>query len=216
MSSGKGQLITIIGAGYFQPIADLLDRWPAQGKPTSNKVQSGYYENGYAASVALLLVAMFESYVSRLRYIQGVAIPTTTRGALDVVFTVYPLLRHKKALKDVYVLRDSLIHNHIWEIDYEWGVSPSMVLLSAAKHAASGDTKYLQRVNLNTHRTKALRLSVLPTRVDRTDVLKIFDTLWKTLLIFEATDRKQCYVSNERVRFRGKTKLFSELRDEIY
>jgi len=90
-----------------------------------------------------------------------------------------------------------------------------MVLRGAVKNAASGDKKYLQRVNLGTRRTKALRLNVIPTRVDRTDVLKVFDTIWKTLLVFEATDRFQCYVSHEHVRFRGKTRLFSELRTEI-
>ena len=90
-----------------------------------------------------------------------------------------------------------------------------MILRSATKNTAYGDKKYNARVNQVVHRTKALRLSVLPSRVDRTDVLKVFDTIWKTLLVFEATDRFQCYVSHENVEYRGNTRLFSELRDEI-
>ena len=215
VSRDKSRLVTVIGSGYFQPIADLLERWLARKRPTANKVQSGFYESGYAASAALLLIAMFESYVSRLRFVQGAIVPADKRHAVDVVLSVYPRLRHRKALTDVYILRDSLMHNHLWELDYEWGGSPGMVLRSASKHPWSGDKKYTQRVNTKVYRTKALGLSVLPSRVDRGDVLKVFDTIWKTLLVFENTDRFQCYVSDQHVQFRGKTRLFAELRDEI-
>ena len=137
------------------------------------------------------------------------------RSAIDVVLAVYPRLRHRKALMDVYVLRDLLIHNHLWEIEYEWGGSHPMVLQSAKRHPAYGNKMYDARVNQITRRTKALGLNVLPSRTDRTDVLKVFDTLWRTLLVFEATDRFQCYVSDQNIQFRGNTRAFSELREEI-
>lgn len=215
MGRGQGKLVTIVGSAYCQPIADLLDRALTDKRPRPNKIQSGFYENGYATSVVLLLVALFESYVSRLRFVQRDKVPVTARSAVDVVLAVYPRMRHIKALTDVYILRDLLIHNHLWEIDYEWGGAPSMVLRGATKDPAYGDRKYIDRVNAATRRTKALGLTVLPSRVDRTDVLKVFDTIWKTLLIFEGSDRFQCYVSHEHVRFRGKTVLFSMLRDYI-
>jgi len=158
---------------------------------------------------------MFESYVSRLRFVRGATISASLRNATEVVAAAYPKLRHRKALADVYVLRDLLIHNHLWEVEYEWGGSQAMVLRNATRHSAYGDKKYNARVNQIAHRTRALGLSVLPSRVDRTDVLKVFDTLWKTLLVFEATSRHECYVSHENVDYRGATKLFSELRDEI-
>lgn len=158
---------------------------------------------------------MLESYISRLRFVQGANIPSDITKPLDVVKSVYPKLRHMKALTDVYVLRDALIHNHLWEIEYEWGGSPPMVLKSAAKHAAYGDCKYKARVNEQTRRTRALKLNVVPSRVDRRDVLKVFDTVWKTLLRFEATDRFQCHVSHEEVRFRGETILFSQLQTKL-
>lgn len=215
MARGQGKLVTIIGSAYCQPIADLLDKALARKRSQPNKVQSGFYENGYAASVVLLLVALFESYVTRLRFVQRGKVPTSARSATDVVLAVYPRLRHIKALTDVYILRDLLIHNHLWEIDYEWGGAPSMILRGAAKDPAYGDRKYINRVNIATRRTKALGLTVLPSRVDRADVLKVFETIWKTLLVFEKTDRFQCYVSHEHVRFRGRNVLFSGLQDEI-
>ena len=201
MTRTKDALVSILGSSYFQPIANLIEQWKAFRHYRPNKIQSGFYESGYASSVILLLVAMFESYVVRLRFVQGVKIPANARTALDVVFAILPRLRHRKALVDVYVIRDSIFHNHLWEIKYSWGGSPTMVMHAASKHPAFGDKKYTARVNPRTRRTRALGVNVVPTRVDRRDVLKVFDTIWKTLLIFEAQGRFQCYVSHEMVRF---------------
>ena len=215
MPTKKETLVSILGSSYFQPIADLLDRWFSLSRPPSNAVQSGYYEHGYAASVILLLVAMFESYVVRVRYLNQKSIPNKLRSALDVLFHLYPSIRHKKALTDVYVLRDAIFHNHLWEIDFSWGGSPAMVMQGAAKHPAFGDKKYVDRVNPATRRTKALGLSVVPTRVNRTDARKVFETLWKTLLFLEQKNRNQCYVSHVHVRYRRNTILFSDLIGEF-
>jgi hypothetical protein len=137
VSKGQSNLVTIIGEGYFQPIADLMEKWLARPlPPRPNKVQSCFYENGYAAAVVLLLVAMFESYVARLRFVQqakGNAVPTNKKNAIEVIYHVFPRLRHKKALEDVYVLRDLLIHNHLCEIYYEYGGSPAIVLKRTTK-----------------------------------------------------------------------------------
>lgn len=129
---------------------------------------------------------MFESYVVRLRFVQGTKVPANARTALDVVFAVFPRLRHRKALIDVYVVRDVIIHNHLWEIQYSRASSPTMVMHAAIKHPAFGDRKYTARVNRATRRTRALGVNAVLTRVDRRDVRKVFDTNWKTLLLFEA------------------------------
>jgi hypothetical protein len=215
MARTKETLVSILGSSYFQPVANLIERWNAFPHHRPNKVQSGFYESGYASSVILLLVAMFESYVVRLRFVQGSKVSASARTALDVVLAVFPRLRHRKALIDVYVLRDSIFHNHLWEIEYSWGGSPTMVMHAASKHPEFGDKKYTARVNPRTRRTRALGVNVVPTRVDRRDVLKVFDTIWKTLLIFEAQGRFQCYVSHENVRFAGKTELFHNVVGQL-
>lgn len=186
----KQKLISILGSSYFQPIADLVDRWLSLPKPPRpNKVQSGFYEHGYASTVTLLLVAVFESYVSHLRFAQRPHAAVTQRHATHVLFRLYPDYRHKKALMDVYVLRDAIFHNHLWEIEYSWSGSPSMTLHTAVMDAAFGNKMFKARVNLKSRQTKALGLNIVPIRVDRRDVLKVFDTIWKTLLFLESRDR---------------------------
>lgn len=217
MTRPTEKLVSILGSSYLQPIANLVECWLQWTYHRPNKVQSGFYEHGYAASVILLLVAMFESYVVRLRFVENARIPSSTRSATDVVFAAFPKLRHKKALIDLYVLRDSIFHNHLWEIEYSYSSSPDMLLHSAFKHSPYGDKKYLARVNPATRRTKALDVNIVPTRVDRRDVLKAFDIIWKTLLVFESGDQFTCNISNHRVRFRGKmvflTEVFSKIRN---
>jgi hypothetical protein len=211
MARGKQALVSILGSSYFQPIANLVEQWKVFTPHRPNKVQSGFYESGYASSVILLLVAMFESYVVRLRFVQSSKVPVTSRTALEVVLAVFPRLRHKKALIDVYVLRDAIFHNHLWEIQYSWGGSPTMVMHAAERHPAFGDKKYQARVDPTRRRTRALGVNVVPTRVDRRDARKVFETIWKTLLLLEAQDRFQCYVSDQHVWFAGKTVPFSDV-----
>jgi len=106
-----------------------------------------------------------------------------------------------------------LLKSHAWEIDYEWGDGSGMALQQAVKDSLSGDDKYKARVNPKTRKTKSLKLNVVPIRVDRTEVLKVFQTVWKTLMIFEKEDRLICYVSHLSVRYKGKSILFSGLAD---
>lgn len=209
------KLVTVLGTAYFQPITDLIDRLLRRKPHRPNRVKSSHDENGYSVATILLLVAMFESYVSRVRFVQPAKIKNSARSALDVVLSVFPRLRHRVALEEVYVLRDLLMHSHLWEIEYEWGGPVPMQLKKATLHPWYGDKKFRNRVNMTTYRTKALGLAVFPLRIYRRDLLKVFDTLWKTLLRFEAQDLNQCGVSYLHVRFRGHSVLFGSLRDEI-
>lgn len=215
MALHREKLVTVLGSAYFQPSADLMERMVQRQRTRPNRVKSSHDESGYAAACILLLVAMFESYVSRVRFARAGHAASVGWNAIDVVLAVFPRLRHRKALEEVYVLRDLLMHSHLWEIEYEWGGTVPMILKSATLHPAYGDKKFRTRVNAITFRTKALSLSVFPSRVDRRDLLKVFETLWKTPLQFEAQDRFQCYVSHLHIRFKGKSALFSSLQEEL-
>ncbi|MER0217525.1 MAG: hypothetical protein DU481_15490 [Nitrosomonas sp.] len=177
MPRTREKLVTVLGSAYFQPIADLVDKLTRHKPTRPNRVKSQHDESGYSAACVLLLVAMFESYTSRVRYAQSDVVQNEDRSAIDIILSVLPRLRHKKALQDVYVLRDLLMHAHLWEIEYEWGGPVPMVLKEAKLHTAYGDNKFKKRINMQTHRTKALGLSAIPSRVDRRDLLKVFETL---------------------------------------
>lgn len=56
------KLVSIVGASYFQPIADLVDKILEQPYRANASVQATLHENGYSNALVLLLVAMLESY----------------------------------------------------------------------------------------------------------------------------------------------------------
>jgi hypothetical protein len=208
-------LVTVVGSAYFQPIADLIERLVNRKPHRPNRVKSDHQENGYSAASVILLVAMFESYMSRVRFVKSSRVTSKVQSALDVVLSVFPRLRHRLALQEVYVPRDLLMHSHLWEIEYECGGPVPMVLKKATLHPGYGDKKFHARVDMRTYRTKAIGLSVFPLRVDRRDVLKVFETIWKTLERFQKQDMNQVSVSQLRVRFHGKIVEFGSLRNEI-
>jgi hypothetical protein len=123
-----------------------------------------------------------------------------------------PITRNE--LIEVFVVRDVIAHNHLWEIDFSWTEESEMTLLEAEKESTAGDDKYKKVVD-EQRRTKTLSLNVVPTKVDRTDVFKVFDIVWETLVFLEKKNRNQCYVSNIVVRFNAQTRLFGEVRDEL-
>ena len=214
MIESPDQLVTIVGSSYFQPISDLLSRLMGQQKPGSNEVQTSSHENGYCASLVLPLVTMLESYVMRVRYINRDRFPIKRIPVADYLPQLYPDYQRSNELTEIFVVRDVIAHNHLWEIDFAWSEESVMTLLQAEKESTAGDEKYKKVVNKQL-RTNALDLNILPTKVDRTDVFKVFDIVWETLIFLESKNRNQCYVSHLYVRFNGQTKLFGELRDEL-
>src|SRR6266542_2155226 len=214
MIESSDQLVTILGSSYFQPITDLIARLMGRPKPASNEVQTSSHENGYCASLVLLLVAMLESYVMRVRYINRDRFPIKRISVVNYLLQLYPDYQRRNGLIEVFVVRDVIAHNHLWEIDFSWSEESVMTLLQAEKESTAGDDKYKEVVDKQ-RRTKTLNLNIVPTKVDRTDVFKVFDIVWETLMFLEKKNRNQCYVSHIYVRFNGQTRLFAELRNEL-
>jgi hypothetical protein len=214
MIESPDQLVTIVGSSYFQPITDLLARLIGQPKPASSEVQTSSHENGYCASLVLLLVTMLESYVMRVRYINRGRFPIERISVSDYLRQLYPDYQRCRELTEIFVVRDVIAHNHLWEIDFAWSEESVMTLLQAEKESTAGDKEYKKVVNKQM-RTNTLDLNILPTKVDRTNVFKVFDVVWETLIFLESKNRNQCYVSHLYVKFNGQTRLFGELRNEL-
>jgi hypothetical protein len=133
---------------------------------------------------------------------------------VDYLLQLYPDYQRRDELIEVFVVRDVIAHNHLWEIDFSWSEESMMTLLHAEKESTAVDKKY-EKVVDERRRTKTLDLNILPSKVDRTDVFKVFYIVWETLMFLEKKNRNQCYVSHIYVRFNGQTRLFGELRDEL-
>lgn len=211
----SGQIVSIIGASYFVPISLLIEKLVELPKLSKNQVQVSSMENGHSASIILLLVSMFESYVMRVRYINRQNVPIERGQVVPFIQNLYPDYDKIVELTEVFVVRDVIAHNHLWEIDYSIGEDPSMSINAAKKEPSAGDRKYRGSVKPETMETTYLRLNVNPIKISRLDAYKVFEIIWETLLFFEKKNKNQCYVSILPVRFKDKNRVFGDLRTEI-
>jgi hypothetical protein len=93
-----------------------------------NTVKALSYDNAYATSIVLLLIASVESYATRLRYVRGPALNGKKYTVPNYIKHVFPDFLFVKALIEVFVLRDAIFHNHLWEVQF---TSQPMSLISA-------------------------------------------------------------------------------------
>lgn len=111
MIESSNQVVTIVGSSYFQPITDLIARLMGSAKPASSEVKTSSHENGYCASLVLLLIAMLESYVMRVRYINRDRSPIKRISVVDYLLQLYPDYQRRNELIEVFVVRDVIAHN---------------------------------------------------------------------------------------------------------
>jgi hypothetical protein len=212
MAKAVEETVSILGSGYFQPVADLIERslkWPVTKRGSVNAL---YFDNIYATSVILLMVASLESYATRLRYFHQSVAPGQRLTVANYIKRIFREFRAEKAVTEVFVLRDAIFHNHLWEIGFTWR---PVTLRSANLIPHLENRKFKAAINYTTRRTRNLRLHLVPTQVTRRDALKVIDVVWKALVFLERKDRRYCYVSDHHVPFRGRMILFSEVRNAL-
>lgn len=207
----KGDLITIIGSAFHQPIADHIGKLATRKPNPPDGSNVGLHENGYCASIVILLVLAFESYVSRMSYLhhqktgetrsQG---PGPTHRYIQHLDPEFPFLEE---LQDVYVVRDSLAHGHLWSVDYVTR-SDHTDVTKRELFEGFGDKKMRLRVDLDTGKTKHLGCNVLPTSIGVKDASTVFrvlamslDRLVKARLIEQAAVRGHARYDDKNTQF---------------
>lgn len=207
----EGDIITIVGSAYHQPIADLIGQLAARKQKPSEGYMAGHFENGYCASIVILLVLAFESYISRVAFLRNKRLnearssaPKSTHEYLKHIDNTFPF---SKELLDIYVVRDSLAHGHLWNVDYVIK-SEGTDVTRRELFDGFGDKKMRSRVNMVTGKTRHLGLNALPTSVGLNEAAAVFkivaqslDHLVKAGLIEQAAVRGH-------VRYGGKTLQF--------
>lgn len=192
--------VSVLFVNLLQPIFDLFELLERSDPKGPNEVQAGMLENGYAVSVIVLSALVVDSALNRTRYVRNEpqrenAIDTLKRlGAGDLAHDI----------EEVFVLRDIIVHNHIWTVAMRWDDSSGMVLDSAEKLPAYGDEKFNRVVDSKTRVTRRLHLDVVPNRIHRATAIAVLKRTVETLRFLEGLDRKYVYLSQPWHVTRGK------------
>lgn len=217
MSSRRSeQIISVIGTRFYQPIADLISKIIARPYQKPDHVGSDYYEGGYTASVILLLAASVESLIQRDRYFYRIANPASKVSNVVGEYSKAILrYRRHRYLEELFEVRNSIAHNHIWEIEF---ASPPAGGRQHKRSQVVSGTHRLSAVPPPTTRiprTQRLRLNLQPGRLDRTDVAKALSTCLHFLTHLSKRGQRPISLTTETVVLKGKRLPFSSLLSEV-
>lgn len=202
------EYVSIIGFNYLRPIASLLEPLESLDSKGPNEVQASVVENGYSAAIIILTVLLVESAVARTQYIRG---ETPLKRPLDFVRAIYPNSGFEDKIEELFVVRDAIAHNHVWEAKFSWDEKVGMKLISAALEEGYGDRKFRRVLDQAKRKTRQLGINLFPTRICREDARIVLKNAVEFLMFLENQDRRYVYISPQYVKFRGNLIPFVEL-----
>ena len=208
-------VITIVGSSYFQPIADLVERLLKRPVSAPGPSGTGHWENGYAAAVTVLLVAVLESFTSRLRFMRTGEFEAGGMSVPDILRRYFSDLPNYDELVEVFLLRNIVVHNHVWHLNVSEFPETSTIA-TPQDLGFKTNQHYEPVVNVATKRTRQLALHATPTSVDRTDVAKVFDRVWGALWFMHSRSFQHTPLAGRTVGFRGERIQFEELAKVLH
>jgi hypothetical protein len=212
LNNNQTGYVSLIGTAFIDPIATLIERIMKLHPKGPNEVQASITENGYSASIIVLTVMLIESILNRTRYIVG---KDGKGSALNFFKDTFAVPNLSQELEEVYVLRDSIAHNHVWESTVEWNKKELYFAGLPTRQIGYGDKKYTKVINEKVRKSKVLGLNLFPTRVCLHDVTKVLNVANKLFIYLENIDTRFCYISNESIEFNGEYLTFKELIGKV-
>jgi hypothetical protein len=209
-------VISIVGSAYLQPIADLLEKLLEQPISGNGPAGSSMHENGYSSALVILLVAVIESFTARLRFVRRSEDISGNMNTPDLLEKYFPELPTMNELIEVFLIRNALSHNHVWHFDVsDFNKVGALKLATPQELGFQTNKNYEQVVNFEARTTHILGLNISPTSVNRNDVQKVFDVIWRTLKFMNAQSFGDTPLAGSIVRFRGERWEFEDLLCEI-
>lgn len=203
--------VSVLWASLLQPIVDLFDLMEKIGPKGPNEVRASMAENGYAASIAILTALVVESVCNRVRYERG---DPDRKGAVQT-------LRELQAagladdVEELFVLRDAIAHNHMWEATIANDETKGLVLVSATKRPGYGDDKFDRTVDLETRQTRRLQLDVFPNRIHRQTAVVAIRKCAEVLRFLEDTNIRFLGYTDPHVVWRSRPMAFYRWADDL-
>jgi hypothetical protein len=201
------EYVPVIGTAHLHSIAALLDRLFALPSHAINDVQASNTHNGYAVGAIALAAFLLESAIARLQYLRHVVPP---RGALTYLREVVGASVADDA-EEVFVVRDIIAHNHLWDARIRYDASGAMQLESATLRAGYGDAKFRRCVDQTVRMTRRLTLNSFPTRISVSDVGIVLRVVATCLQALDALDARVMQFARQPVRFQGRVVLARDL-----
>lgn len=210
MSTGY---VSVLSTNYFLPITTLLEKLEVLELHPPNEVKASDPDNGYSVSLIVLSVLLIESAIGRTQYVMGEQpVKGKLRAPVNVVRSEFPDSGFCEKIEELFVVRDVIVHNHIWEASFEWDDQVGMKFVSSpTKRDGYGDPKFDRVVDFAERKTRLLRINLFPTRIHRSDAIIVLQNTVEFLKFLENKNNNYIYMSHLNVKFNGKLERFVEL-----
>lgn len=215
----RKKIISCIGISYVEPILHLYKELISHNYSGNSKIKVSPRENGYSVSIIVLSVLMIESCLNRIKYLEK-------NKEENLKFFKNKFEKQNsdlyKELIEIYILRDLIVHNHIWRISYVYDDNYDEIKIYqklldgyGSKRWNKGDGKYSLCVNKKTKKTKFLGLNVNPIKIDTKEVKIVLRVLKEFFEFFDGINLSYFAMKNNSFMFNGDFKKFSEIINEI-
>jgi hypothetical protein len=200
--------VSVIASNFLHPLTKLLEGMDEFENKGPNEVQSSPLENGFSLGIIVLAILLTESAISRTQYRMG---KTPPEKPLKFVRNIFPSDDFPERLEELFVLRDVIAHNHIWEAKVYWDKSGELRLVEAQLTSGYGDKKLERVIDNKTRTTRLLGLNLFPTRICRSDAIKVLQTAVDFLFAVEKLDPNYFSISNQWVKYKDSMITFTDL-----
>jgi hypothetical protein len=207
--------LSIVGASFFHSIARLcealLRSLERGGVARFEEELPRADENAYSITVCALAIASLESAVYRTHYSKNNSLEFELRdGAFAWLGSEFKAKQN--IVNELAFVRGSILHNHLYEIEQNWGDSKPTII-NIKRRSASGDGKHQKYVDSTTHKTNQSQINVVPSLIRMSDAIKVLAAVAD--LLSELQKNKLGNISFMNVRFELGTERGLTLNDLI-
>lgn len=214
MANNREVKISCIGISFIEPILDLYTKLKSFRFSGHSKTQVSSIENGYSVSIVVLSILLIESVLNRVRYLEK-----DKRGNLKFFDAKFNNAQLSTKLYEIYVLRDLIVHNHIWRISYEFDQNYNEVRIYQKLLEGYGDKrpdkKYIDYVNKREKCTKKLKLNINPLKVNTKDVIKVFGVMKELFGFLEQQNKAYFPLSHSHFKYDSEYLTFYEIINKV-
>ena len=185
----KSKHVTAVGIDYIETVVlDLMaksfDAYQ-QRDLTRPQFQTSINEHANATAGILLTVIAVETIRNEIYYHTNTTIKNhpvqELANTIHKKEPAFPKDKFVKLLNEIFVMRDVIAHNHLYEVEVEYKGRDMLPPKNTLLKGYGDDKKFENAVNHGDNKTKLLKLNVQPAKIG-------FDDLFKVLVLLDLID----------------------------
>lgn len=213
MENNSTGYISVIGFNLIEPILELVKKLESACVAEPNEVQTGQHENGFSCGIVALSILLLESAINRTKYMRN------DKGKSDL--KEYFLILSKdetlsNEIDEIIAVRDSIVHNHLWEANVFWDGEYSLKFSEPPKSIEGyGNGRRNRVMNGNTRLSHRLGLNLFPPRIWRRDAYIILGVVYAALATLENIDHNYFAITHRYFEFNGEWQTIGQILQKL-